>query len=470
MSRRMPRRIVIAGASGFVGLELMRRLSPQTQIIALTRSSSAPVHLPEHNMPGVYWLQCNLFSLKQTELALTGAEAAYFLVHSMLPKAQLTQGEYDNLDLIIADNFSRASSSAGVRRIIYLGGILPQRSKLSDHLRSRLEVEKTLRSRTQELVALRAGLVLGPGGSSSTILLRLIRRLPVLVCPAWTRKQSSPIALDDTVDALVAALDHEEVPAGTYDLQGPELVSYRQLMSRTALELGLKRRFIPFFGVSPKLSRLWVSLVTGASRELVSPLIQSLLVDMIPGKTTPIFTATKAKTNLLTAIRQADQPKTRTAEPPRSTAPVQRQPEEQTVVSIQRLALPAGWTAQHVAGDYAQWLPRLLRPFLRLETSEDNALVKFFLMGSRVALLELTYMRERSDAERALFFVSGGLLRKRNSNPLARLEFRVIAHERIVLSAVLDFSPALPWFIYRLTQAQAHRFVMWCFGRRLKKL
>ncbi|MEN9809058.1 MAG: hypothetical protein RLZZ488_625 [Pseudomonadota bacterium] len=464
------KRIVVAGASGFVGMDLLRRLSNNHQVIALTRSPHAAPEPPEHHESGVYWIQCNLFSLKQTESALHGADAAYFLVHSMSPSARLTQGEYDNLDLFIADNFSRAAAKAGVQRIIYLGGIQPTGNFLSSHLRSRLEVERVLQRRCNNTVALRAGLILGPGGSSSLILVRLIQRLPVLVCPSWTGKMSSPVALRDAVDALVAALDLIKVAAGSYDLAGPETISYRNLMRRTANEMNLRRFFIPFIGVPPQLSRLWVSLVTGAKRELVSPLIQSLLVDMLPGRTAPVFSTTQSKIPLMAALHQAEMPRVKLEIGHQSIAPVAAPLREDNVVSIQRMPLPTDWTALSVAQDYAHWLPQFLLPLLKLRLSADGSIVGFYLRGWSHPLLELEFMPDRSDAERALFIVRRGLLRKENSNPLSRLEFRVIAHQRLVLAAVLDFVPSLPWPMYVLSQALAHRFVMWRFSARLRKI
>ncbi len=451
-------------------MELLRRLSSTHQVIALTRSQFASTELPNHKEAGIYWLQCNLFSLKQTETALAGAQAAYFLVHSMSPAARLTQGQYDDLDLLIADNFSRAAKTAGVHRIIYLGGIQPASGKTSAHLRSRLEVEHVLKSRMQNLVALRAGLILGAGGSSSLILVKLIQRLPILICPSWTRKLSSPLALSDTADALVAALQDEQVPAGVYDLAGPEIVSYRELMQRSASELNVRRFFIPFIGVPPQLSRLWVSLITGAPKELVSPLIQSLLVDMLPGKTAPEFTHTRAKVRLTSALHQAELPPIKLVIAAQASSQVEPMQNNDSVVSIQRLMLPTGWSAIDIAFEYARWLPTFLKPFLRLEYSENNSLLSFYLRGWSQPLLILSYVAERSDAERALFFVRGGLLRKKNSNPASRLEFRIVKEQEIVLSAVLDFHPALPWPIYLVTQAQAHKLVMWQFAKRLKKI
>lgn len=463
-------RVVIAGASGFVGMELIRRLSHTHQIIALTRSQQASTQLPEHKNPGIHWLQCNLFSLRQTEAVLVQSDFAFFLVHSMMPSARLTQGHYNDLDLMIADNFSRAAAAAGTKRIVYLGGIQPESGFISEHLLSRLEVEDVLRSRDTNMVALRAGLILGPGGSSSLILVRLVKRLPVLVCPPWTSKLSSPVALRDAIDALVACLDLDKIKPSAYDIEGPELISYLELMIRAAGELNVRRIFVKFPFLSTKLSRLWVSLITGNSRELVAPLIQSLLNDMHPGKTAPVFPSGSLRVPLMSALRQAEMPRTRIEIANGTIAPIASQPSTDSVISIQRMSLPKNWTSLDVAKEYAQWLPKVLRPFLHLDVSADGTLLRFKLIGLQRPLLELQFVESRSDSQRTLLLVVGGLLSSAKSSPLSRLEFRVIPHQNVVLAAVLDFTPSLPWALYVSTQAQAHRLVMCLFGRRLRKI
>lgn len=463
-------RVVIAGASGFVGMDLIRRLSQTHQIIALTRSQQASTKLPEHKNPGIYWMQCNLFSLRQTEAALVQSDFAFFLVHSMMPAARLTQGHYDDLDLMIADNFSRAAAVAGTKRIVYLGGIQPQSGFISEHLRSRLEVEDVLRSRDANMVALRAGLILGPGGSSSLILVRLVKRLPVLICPPWTSKLSSPVALRDAVSALVACLDLDKIKPAAYDIDGPELISYLELMIRAADEMNVRRVFLKFPLFSTTLSRLWVSLITGNSRELVAPLIQSLLNDMHPGKTAPVFPWGSVRVPLMSALHQAEMPRMRIEIANGTVAPIANSPSHDSVVSIQRLSLPKNWTSLDVAKEYAQWLPKVLRPFLRLDVSSDGTLLHFKFIGLRRPLLELQFVESRSDSQRTLLLVVGGLLSSTKSSPLSRLEFRVIPHQQVVLAAVLDFTPALPWALYASTQAQAHKLIMSLFGRRLRKI
>jgi len=172
-------RVAIAGASGFVGRALLSALSPSHDVIALGRRASA-----EKTTPGLEWRACDLFNLRDAERALAGADVAIYLVHSMMPSAQLTQGRFDDLDLICADNFARAAEANGVRHIIYLGGLLPSSgSSLSRHLESRFEVERTLASRGVPVTTLRAGLIIGAGGSSFDMMARLVGRLPFMLGP-----------------------------------------------------------------------------------------------------------------------------------------------------------------------------------------------------------------------------------------------------------------------------------------------
>ncbi|MFA6317171.1 MAG: NAD-dependent epimerase/dehydratase family protein, partial [Elusimicrobiota bacterium] len=160
--------VVVAGATGFVGWALARFLAWDYRVIGLSRNPPSGGGGPPR-AGRVEWRACDLFSLKQTEEALEGAGAAFYLVHSMWPSARLTQGSFADMDLICADNFARAAAKAGVTQIVYLGGLIPDDPMLSRHLASRLEVERTLGSRGVPLTALRAGIVIGPFGSSYRI-------------------------------------------------------------------------------------------------------------------------------------------------------------------------------------------------------------------------------------------------------------------------------------------------------------
>lgn len=434
----------------------MPALADRADVIALRRSA-APSRTAENG--AVVWRRCDLFSLRETEAALAGADTAVYLVHSMLPSARLTQGHFEDLDLLLADNFGRAAASAGVRRIVYLGGLLPHgdaaRAQLSAHLASRLEVEGALGAHGVPVTAVRAALVVGPGGSSLEILVKLVARLPVMVCPAWTLTPSEPIALDDVVAILVRCLDDADTTGRVCEIGGPEVLSYRDLMRATARALGKRRLFLPVPLMSPGLSRLWVTLVTGTPRALVAPLVESLRHPMV------------ARDRWLQ--ERMGRPGVPFAEALAQALRARPQPLPSTVRSVQRLPLPPGRDAAWVAREYTHWLPRFVRPLVQVE--RDGTLVLLRARGVPRPLLELELETARSGPERSLFAIRGGLLAAAPAGGagLPRLEFRATPDGTHVLAAVQDFRPRLPWWLYRQTQARLHALVMWAFGRHLAR-
>jgi uncharacterized protein YbjT (DUF2867 family) len=476
--------VAVAGATGFVGRSLTRHLSPDHHLIGLGRAASA-AETPETQRQGVTWRRCDLFSLLDAERALAGAEVGVYLVHSMLPTSRLTQGRFQDLDLICADNFARAAARQGVRRIVYLGGLVPavhDESRLSPHLRSRLEVERALAAHGVPLVALRASMVIGAGGSSFEMMARLVERLPAMICPAWTETATQPIALDDVVRLLTFAIDDPDLQPGSYDVGGPDVVSYRRLMEMTAERLGLRRRMlgVPLF--SPGLSRLWVSVFSGAPRALVAPLVQSLRHPMVASNRRLQTYAGVPGTPLVGAIDAALAGRRRA---PRAARPFQRRPTRSMpslarpagdVRSVQRLALPDGHDARWIADEYLRWIPERLRFLLRVEVTRapgdsrpPPSRCLFRLRFMRRPLLELRYSPERSTSDRPLFYVTGGVLAHREPSH-GRLEFREIAERGVAIAALHDYVPRLPFGIYLATQGLVHRLVMGAFARHLRRL
>jgi uncharacterized protein YbjT (DUF2867 family) len=237
-------KVAIAGASGFIGKKLIEQLTKNSFLVnALSRRDKS-----SQDTESVTWKEADLFSMLDIERAITDCDIAIYLVHSMLPSAHLTQGSFDNLDLILADNFGRACKKKGIKQIIYLSGIIPESENLSDHLRSRLEVERTLQSYEIPLTTLRAGIIVGPGGSSSTMVINLVNRLPMMVLPNWTETLSNPIGVEDTIDAITRCVDNPYFYNKTFDLGGPEILSYQDLVRRTAVIMKKKRFFfsVPF--------------------------------------------------------------------------------------------------------------------------------------------------------------------------------------------------------------------------------
>ena len=171
-------RVAVVGASGFVGKSLINYLLDHTrhEVVALSRT---PLVVNHPEAPSRYRaISCDLHNLLQLEQALEGIDAAFYLVHSMLPGARLNQGSFSDFDLSLADNFARTARLRGVKHVIYLSGLVPAGKTISQHLKSRLEVETTLRSYLPNVTCLRTGMIIGPKGSSFTILIRLAQRLP----------------------------------------------------------------------------------------------------------------------------------------------------------------------------------------------------------------------------------------------------------------------------------------------------
>lgn len=449
--------IVIAGASGYIGKELIGKLLekfPSAEIIALSRSPQSS------SDERVVWKACDLFSLKSLELAIPKqVDLAYYLVHSMGPTAQLDQGSFADYDLILADNFSRViKKKIGLKQLIYLGGLTPESEKLSLHLQSRLEVEETFKEHGLPTTVFRAGLILGEAGSSFQILVKLVKRLPIMICPNWTQTLTTPVDLRSVLEALAESALEEKHFGKTYDLAGCEPLTYIEMMNLTAKKMGLKRYFIgvPFF--TPTLSMLWVSLITNSPKNLVYPLIESLEHPMVARKSN-LFFPESMKGSYLSLLDNASFK--RKSGGRFFTFRAQRK----TVRSVQCLPLALGKNAEWVKDQYLDWLPRFLSPLIVVK--QEGNKTKFSLFGSRINLLELELSEEGSDADRQLLYIVGGLFVAEDNR--GRLEFRVVLNRKNVLAAIHDFKPALPWYVYKYTQAVLHLTTMRAFSRYLEQ-
>jgi uncharacterized protein YbjT (DUF2867 family) len=447
------RKILIAGASGFIGRALIDSLLQEEdiEIVALSRANRESHH------PRLSWKKCDLFSLKDISLAMDGCEESYYLVHSMLPSASLSQGAFYDFDLIMADNFIRACHTFKMKHIIYLGGMIPPGEELSWHLKSRLEVERTFLLSKIKTTVLRAGLIVGPHGSSFTILQKLIERLPVMICPTWTKTRSQPVALQDMIKVLKRSLMDEKIQGHVYDIAGPEVVTYQDLMVRTASKIRKTTKLFTLNIIPLSISRFWVSLITGVPKDLVYPLVLSLKHEMLPsiGHRWPFQEdlVTPLDESLEIALRSTEESSFQGYMPP-----------EKDVRSIQRLVLPPGHTAEWVANEYFNWLPTFFSTLVKVTILENRC--TFYLFHPSIQILILEKSVERSSPDRQLLYVVGGLLS--GTMDRGRLEFREVLDRRYVMAALHEFRPALPWYIYRWTQAIVHLIVMKAFGEHLK--
>jgi len=450
--------IVIAGASGYIGsalIPVLLKKFPEAHITALSRS----VRVSKDKR--VTWSECDLFSLKSLELCLPPTvDLAVYLVHSMGPTARLDQGSFKDYDLILADNFSRALRKTETKQIIYLGGLAPKKTcQLSEHMESRLEVESLFSSYKVPCTFMRAGVIVGYEGSSFKILLKLIGRLPVMVCPAWMQTLTSPVDLDSVLRQIATVSLDPKHYNKTYDMAGCKPLSYLNMVKDTAEFINKKRYFInvPYFSL--KLSKLWVYCVTGAPKNLVYPLIESLKHDMVASEeraleTLPLHRSYKELLNELPDFSDREKSKR-----------LPSKKHKKSVRSVQRIETPWGKDSSWMQQEYINWLPKFFSPFLKV--FEENHKIYFAFLIKKFTLLELDFSTDRSSHRRQLLYIRTGLLVSENYK--GRLEFRSVLGGKYILVAIHNFRPALPWYIYRYTQAKLHLFVMRRFAKHLKR-
>jgi uncharacterized protein YbjT (DUF2867 family) len=229
--------------------------------------------------PGAHAVKGDVVSGAGLDEALAGVETAYYLIHSM---GRGGQNDFAARDRRAAENFGRAAERAGVRRLIYLGGLSGgDVMSASEHLRSREEVAELLAPHVPEFVHARAAMVTGAGGASFEMLRALVRRLPAMICPRWIDTRTQPIAIDDVAAALAALRDRHDI-VGDVELGGPQALSYREMMERTARAMDRRAPLIMRVPVlTPRLSSYWVMLVTPVENGLVRPLVDGLREEML---------------------------------------------------------------------------------------------------------------------------------------------------------------------------------------------
>lgn len=462
--------IALTGATGFVGAHLRTILQAQFKLRALTRSSSVIEHIPSGSE--VSWQQCDLYSLPKLTAALQGCDFGIYLVHSMAPSSRLMQGNFEDTDLLLADNFIRAAEAAGLRHVVYLSGLMPADGEaLSPHLRSRREVEEVLRSRSVKVTVLRAGLIFGPGGSSFTMLVNLVRRLPVMLLPHWVGSTTHSIDIKNICGAFERVLTDPTLMGGTFDLGGHQPMTYRDLIHATARGLGKRVRTfdIPFNLF--RFSQHWVALFGGVPNALVAPLQESLRhnLEAKPNALLKLLTPELVpfESSLASAVDEhgAPLPNPRQVIQKSDRRTIRR---ERRVRSVQRMILPAGWNATRIAKVYGEWLTKRFGGLINVSQTDDGVL-RFHVGGRWLMLLELTPTPStRENERRKAYYISAGVL-NRTVNPPGRFEFRLFPETGCLIASIHGFSPALPWWLYARTQAVIHLWIMRAFGRHLKK-
>ena len=291
MDNHRSRKILVAGGSGFIGSRLINRLAadihshePQfrIEIMCLTRDPESVKDLFDKD---IRLVKADVSNYQDLARAMSeGIDIAYYLVHSM-EGASKEWKKFAERDRAAATNFAKAASEFGVKRIIYLGGLIHaeenNQDSLSQHMRSRREVGEILQQQysSSKVTIFRAAVILGQGGGSFQMLQYLVERLPVMVCPRWVLTKSQPIAVEDVVEYLARCINVKETEGKTFDIGGPDILTYLDMMRKYArmLKKSVHIIIIPF--LTPRLSSYWVDLVTPVKASLARPLIDSLKHD-----------------------------------------------------------------------------------------------------------------------------------------------------------------------------------------------
>ena len=291
-------RILVTGATGYVGGRLVPRLLSEGHVVrCLVRSPGKLNHVAWHDQVEIIKGEVG----NVPPLAMDDIDAAIYLVHGIGDGEDWVAKEVRD-----AENFRRSAEAAGVGRIIYLGGMGADDPSLSEHLSSRHAVGQTLAAGTIPVTELRAAVIIGSGSASFEMLRYLVEVLPVMVTPKWVTTKSQPIAISDVLDYLVRAIEAPKPLTGIYEIGGPDIVSYAEMMAIYAQEAGLKRRrLIPVPVLTPRLSSHWVGIVTPVPASLARPLVASLVNEVVVRDTRTIDDLGSPKRTLREAIHLA---------------------------------------------------------------------------------------------------------------------------------------------------------------------
>jgi uncharacterized protein YbjT (DUF2867 family) len=272
--------ILVTGATGYVGGRLTPALlDAGYRVRAMARSLEKVGCRPWAGHSRVELVQGDVLDLESLKQATSSCRAAYYLVHSMIAQKE----KFVEADRRAAQNMVEAALAAGLERIIYLGGLAEvSQGSLSKHLKSRIEVADILQAGPVPTTDLRTPMILGSGSASFEILRYLVERLPAMITPRWVQSMNQPIAIRNVITYLIGCLEHDETIGQTYDIGGPDILSYRDLLDIYAEEAGLKKRLIiPVPVLTPTLSALWIHLISPVPTSIALPLTEGLTSDAV---------------------------------------------------------------------------------------------------------------------------------------------------------------------------------------------
>ena len=266
-------RVLVFGASGYIGTHLVPRLLASG--FHVRASARDPSVLEGRGWDGVEIAKADALMPQTLDETLADVEVAYYLVHSM------SAGHgFARIDREAADNFRKAAERQGVRRIVYLGGLIPDEPG-SEHLSSRRETGECLRSGKVAVTEIRAGMIVGPGSAAFEVIRDLVNYLPVMITPRWVRSRSTPIGLDNLLEYMIRLPYLAETAGECYDVGGPEILTYETIMRQYGELVGRHPVIIPVPVLTPGLSSWWLRLVTSVPTNIARALIEGLRQDVI---------------------------------------------------------------------------------------------------------------------------------------------------------------------------------------------
>ncbi|MCE3002324.1 MAG: SDR family oxidoreductase [Xanthomonadaceae bacterium] len=263
---------LVFGASGYIGTNLVPRL--RAHGFRVRAAARNPDPLEARDWPGVERIAADALDPSSLPAALAGVDVAFYLVHSMAAGR-----DFGRLDVEAAGHFARAAEAAGIRRIVYLGGLIPPDAR-SEHLLSRRASGDALRRGAVPVTEIRAGIIVGPGSAAWEVIRDLVYHLPLMLTPRWVRCRSSPIALDDLLEDLVGVARLPAAAGRIFDVGGPDYISYQSMMREFAALVGKRPWIVPVPVLTPEMSAYWLALVTAVPAPIARALIGGLRHDL----------------------------------------------------------------------------------------------------------------------------------------------------------------------------------------------
>ena len=334
--------ILVTGATGFIGKKLLERLAKTGYKVTAMSRSKYP------DSENVKFIAADAFDMNSLCKALKGIETAFYLLHSMEGSKKEWE-EFANREKLQAQNFLKASEDAGVKRIIYLGGLVTESLNLSKHMKSRHEVGKILASGNIPVTELRASVIVGAEGGSYAMLRYLVERLPLMVCPKWVKSTTQPIAVDNVVDYLVGVMKNPITAGKTLEIGGPDKMTYEQMMRLYSSIINRNLNIIQIPFLTPRLSSYWIDLVTPVKASLARPLVDSLVHDSyVKDNTIQELVPVNLK-HMTEAIKDA-------RDEAIAFKPIQKTPEEKTSYKVNQKLLLISLCAMALIGSTYYWM------------------------------------------------------------------------------------------------------------------